>query len=145
MRRTIVLLLLALACASLAACGKGSPASTVVQTVSGATSPSSTTTAPAKSGTTTSPTTPSPGTTPSSPSQAPSRESALAFARAVNLTSDDVPGFAPSEKHNSSSEREKRLERAMLRCAGIGAGTGNIGGSGKSVLEASSNDFQLKR
>ena len=148
MRRTIILLSLVLAGASLASCGKGSPASTVVQTTSASTSPSTTTTAP--SSTTTGPTpapgtTPSPGTAPSSPSQAPSHESAVAFARAVNLTSDDVPGFTPSEKHSSSSAHQKRLEHAMLRCAGIGAGSGAIAGAGKGVLEESSKDFELKR
>lgn len=144
MRRTITVLVLALAGASLASCGKGSLTSTVVQTTSAATSPSSTTTAPPSTSTGTTPapgTSPSPGTTPSSPS----RESAVAFARAVNLTSDDVPGFTPSEKHNSSSEHEKRLERAMLRCAGIGTGTGTIGGTAKGVLDESSKDFELKR
>ncbi|HWF33036.1 MAG TPA: hypothetical protein VG188_10810 [Solirubrobacteraceae bacterium] len=137
MRRTTVLLLLVLAGTLLASCGKGSLTSTVVQRTSASTSPSSTTT-----GTTPAPgtTSPSPGTTP-----APSHESAVAFARAVNLTSDDVPGFTPSEKHSSSSAHQKRLERAMLRCAGIGAGTGDIAGTGKGVLEESSKDFELKR
>jgi hypothetical protein len=136
MRRTVVLLLLVLACASLASCGKGSPTSTVVQT-SASTSQASTATPPPSTSTGT---TPTPGTTPSTPS--PSRESAAAFARAVNLTSDDVPGFTPSEKHSSSSEHEKRLERAMLRCAGIGA---TSTATKKGVLEESSKNFQLKR
>lgn len=154
MRRAIVPALLLLAVVALASCGKGSRTRTVVRTTAAATSgsgsattppagtppPSGTGTAP---GTTppssTTPSTPStPGTTPPAPGQAPSHESALAFARAVNLTSADVPGFTPSEKHSSSSEHEKRLERAMLRCAGIGAS------KTKGVLEASSKDFQLK-
>jgi hypothetical protein len=136
MRRTIILLLLVLTGASLASCGKGSLTSTVVQTTSASTSQTSTATTPSSTAT---------GTTPSSPSQAPSHESAVAFARAVNLTSDDVPGFTPSEKHNSSSAHQKHLEHAMLRCAGIGAGTGAIAGTGKGVLEESSKDFELKR
>jgi hypothetical protein len=127
MRRTLALLLLVLAGASLASCGKGSLTSTVVQSASSSTSQPST-----------------PPTTPSTPSQAPSHESAAAFARAVNLTSADVPGFTPNEKHSSSSAREKRLEHAMLRCAGIGAGNGG-GAKTKGVLEESSKDFQLKR
>jgi hypothetical protein len=134
MRRSNVALLLVLACASFASCGKGSLTSTVVRSTSTATSPSSTATTPSKS-----------GTTPSSPSQAPSHESAVAFARAVNLTSDDVPGFTPSEKHDNSSAHQKNLEHAMLRCAGIGAETGVIAGTGKGVLEESSKDFELKR
>jgi hypothetical protein len=144
MRRTIILLLLVLTGASLASCGKGSLTSTVVQTTGASTSRSSTATTPSSTTTGTTPapgTTPSPGTAPSSPSH----ESAVAFARAVNLTSDDVPGFTPSEKHNSSSAHQKNLEHAMLRCAGLGAGTGAIAGTGKGVLEESSKDFELKR
>jgi hypothetical protein len=139
MRRAIILTLLALACVSLAACGKGSLTSTVVRPASVSSGPSGAATAPSTSGTTaTSPRTPSPGTTPSAPGEGPSHESAAAFARAVNLTSDDVPGFTPSEKHNSSSTREKRLEHAMLQCAGVASKT-------KGVLEESSKDFELKR
>ncbi len=147
MRQTIILLLLVLAGASLASCGKGSLTRTVVQTTSASTSPSNTATMPTSTtGTTPAPgATPSPGTTPSSPSQAPSRESAVAFARAVNLTSNDVPGFTPSEKHSSSSAHQKRLEHAMLSCAGIGSGAGNLAGTGKGVLDESSKDFELKR
>ena len=140
MRPALALLSLLLAAVTIAACGKGSLTRTVVQSASSSTSqPSAPTTTPS---TGTTGTTPSPGTTPSTPSQAPSHESAVAFARAVNLTSDDVPGFTPSEKHSSSSQHEKRLERAMLRCAGIGA-SGDA--ATKGVLEESSNDFQLKR
>jgi hypothetical protein len=142
MRRTIALFLFVLAGASLASCGKGSLTSTVVQTTGASTSQTSTATTPLSTPTST---TPAPGTTPSTPSQGPSHESATAFARAVNLTSDDVPGFTPSEKHSSSSAHQKRLERAMLRCAGIGASSGAIGGTGKGVLEESSKDFELKR
>jgi hypothetical protein len=73
----------------------------------------------------------------------PTRARALAFARAVNLTQADVPGFTASEKHASSSARERQLERQMLSCTGLGAG-GRAGG-GKSVVEQSSKDFRLKR
>jgi hypothetical protein len=150
MRRTLALLLLVLAGASLASCGKGSLTSTVVRSASSSTSQPSTPTTTPSTGTTGttpspspgSPSTPSPGTTPSTPSKAPSHESAAAFAHAVNLTSADVPGFTPNEKHSSSSAREKRLEHAMLRCAGNGAGAG---AKTKGVLEESSKDFQLKR
>jgi hypothetical protein len=139
MRRSTILLLLALACVAIASCGKGSLTRTVVQPSASSTTPSSTaTTSPPGTGSTgsTGATRP-PSTAPSTPSQTPSRERAVAFARAVNLTSDDVPGFAPSEKHSSSSEHEKRLERAMLQCAGVTSKT-------KGVLEESSKDFQLK-
>jgi hypothetical protein len=70
--------------------------------------------------------------------QAPSKSQALAFAHAVNLTPADVPGFAASEKQDSSSSSEKRLERQMLSCSGIG-------GSSKAVAEEGSKDFKLKR
>jgi hypothetical protein len=137
MRRSTILLLLALACVAIASCGKSSLTRTVVQPSASSTTPSSTaTTSPPGTGSIGSGATP-PSTTPSTPSQTPSRERAVAFARAVNLTSDDVPGFTPSEKHSSSSEHEKRLEHAMLRCAGVTSKT-------KGVLEQSSKDFQLK-
>jgi hypothetical protein len=159
MRRSAILLLLVLAGVSIASCGKGSLTKTVVRPSASSTTPSNTATTPPSTSST--PTTPPPSSappssstpstpTPSTPSQTPARERALAFAHAVNLTSDDVPGFTPSEKHSSSSAHQKRLERAMLACAGIGAGTGtgtgtgNIVGSGKAVLEESSKDFELK-
>lgn len=124
MRRTLLTLALVLAGALLAACGKGSPSTSAsVRTV----------TAPSTS---------------SSPSQAPpagqdgeqpsGKRQALTFARAVNLTSADVPGFAATVKHDKNSAAEKRLEHRMLSCAGIG-------GSSKTVLEESSKDFKLKR
>jgi hypothetical protein len=72
------------------------------------------------------------------PSHPANRRQALAFAHAVNLTSADVPGFAATEKHSEDSSSEKRLERQMLSCAGIG-------GSSSTVLEESSKDFKLKR
>ncbi len=39
--------------------------------------------------------------------EAPPAQRALAFARAVNLTPADVPGFTPSAKHQHDSPREK--------------------------------------
>jgi hypothetical protein len=126
MRRTLLTLSLVLAGALLAACGKGSAAtSTRVATV----------TVPGKSapGAKTPPTSPPTG----QPSQPASRRQALAFAHAVNLTPADVPGFAATEKHSGDSSSEKRLERQMLSCAGIG-------GSSRTVLEEGSKDFKLK-
>jgi hypothetical protein len=138
MRRAIVLLSLALVGLALASCGKGgSLTHTVVQSVGPSTNPSSTTTTTSPGTTSPPSTTPS---TPSAPTQTPSREHAAAFASAVNLTSDDVPGFTPSEKHSSSSAREKRLEHAMLRCAGVSG----VPGTPKAVLEQSSKAFELK-
>lgn len=119
MRRTIILPVLVLAGGLLASCGKGS-----LTASSGQSRPSRST---------------SSSTSPASPQgrQTPSRQRAVAFAHAVNLTSTDVPGFAAIEKHDSSSSGEKRLERQMLRCAGIA-------GSTKAVLEESSKSFRLK-
>jgi hypothetical protein len=71
--------------------------------------------------------------------KSPTRARALAFARAVNLTQADVPGFTATERHASSSAKERRLERQMLDCTGL-SGSGS-----NSVLEQSSKDFRLKR
>ncbi len=62
---------------------------------------------------------------------------AQAFARAVNLTAADVPGFRVSAKHEHEHETgaEKRLEHELTRCAG---GLG----SKKGIEEASSKEFQ---
>jgi hypothetical protein len=118
MRRTLILAALVFAAALLASCGKGSLTVTSDQ-ASGT-----------RSGGKASGTNPQDG-------QAPSKPRALAFAHAVNLTSDDVPGFTASQKHSSKSDHEKALERQMLRCAGLG-------GSAKAVAEQSSQSFRLK-
>jgi hypothetical protein len=121
MRRALILLTLALAGGLLASCGKGGQAST---------SANASTSAP-KTGSSSAPGAPSTGA-------APSTQRALAFARAVNLTPADVPGFTASEKHPHNSPREKQLEGAMLRCAGVA-------GASKGVVEQSSKAFELKR
>ncbi len=69
--------------------------------------------------------------------KAPAAQRALAFARAVNLTPADVPGFTPTAKHQHDSPREKALERQMLRCAGAA-------GPAKAIAEEGSKDFELK-
>lgn len=117
MRRTTILLALALGCGLLSSCGKGSHASSSAHA---ATASSRTTSGPATG------------------SQAPSTRRALAFARAVNLGPQDVPGFKANEKHESNTASEKRLERQMLRCTGLT-------GSDKGIAELGSKDFQLKR
>ena len=120
MRRTLALAVLVLAGALLASCGKGS------LTVTSGRASTNRAGGPASS-------------SPASPGSDHTRERrrALAFAHAVNLTSADVPGFAPTEKHSGSSDSEKRLERQMLRCAGLS-------GSAKAVAEESSKSFRLK-
>ena len=61
---------------------------------------------------------------------------ALAYARAVNLTAADVPGFRRSPE---SREREtasgEQVERAMVRCVGGRAG-------GRGLAELSSSNFE---
>jgi hypothetical protein len=112
MRRTTTLLALALGCGLLSSCGKGAraPSSGHAATTSSAL-----------------------GT-----GGAPTRQRALAFASAVNLTPADVPGFTASEHHHkSSSARERRLEKQMLRCAGAA-------GPAHGIAEQSSKSFQLK-
>jgi hypothetical protein len=62
---------------------------------------------------------------------------AFAFARAVNLTTADVPGFTPSSEHEHETTQEKRLQREMVRCVGPVA-------SGRGLVEQSSQTFELK-
>lgn len=123
MRRPLLTLALVLAGALLAACGKGSTTSSDrVATVTVQSRSSSSTAKPPASQ-------PAPS--------ASNKRKARAFAQAVNLTSADVPGFTATDKKDSSSGSEKRLEHEMLSCAGIA-------GSAKAVLEESSKDFRLK-
>jgi hypothetical protein len=67
-----------------------------------------------------------------------SRRRALAFARAVNLTAADMPGFSVSSTHQTASPREKRLEGEMLHCVGPAGPSGHL-------ADVSSKDFELKR
>ncbi len=79
--------------------------------------------------------------------KSPSRERALAFAQAVNLTAEDVPGFTAKTKHSSDSAREKKLGRELAQCTGatvLSSGEGNFPGEGKAVADESSKDFELK-
>jgi hypothetical protein len=78
-------------------------------------------------------------TTPSPrPRETLTRPQALAFARAVNLTEADLPGFIPRSRHEHHTAGEARLEREMLRCAGpVGAGAG--------IAEVKSPSFELRR
>jgi hypothetical protein len=128
MRRMLLTLSLVLAGALLGACGKGSMTASTITAV--ASSPSAH--PPGSPPTATPP--------PAKPraGKGPDRSRALAFARAVNLTPADVPGFAVTDKHGKGSASEKRLEHQMLTCAGIGGSTG-------TVLEEGSKDFKLKR
>jgi hypothetical protein len=66
----------------------------------------------------------------------PTRRQALAFARAVNLTAADVPGFEASSKseHEHETPAEKRLESELKRCAGAPSSKGQL-------AEVSSKEF----
>jgi hypothetical protein len=125
MHRAALLLLLVLGGAWLASCGKGGSASSRDSTSAHGASGSS-----------------------AGPSKSPfgdslSRQRAFAFAHAVNLTPEDVPGFRASEKHDNGSAREKRLEREMAHCA-AGGGPKLPGEEHKALADQSSKDFQLK-
>jgi hypothetical protein len=114
MRRTIILLVLAVAGSALASCGGSS------HTTSSGRSTAAT---------------PRPG---APTGKVTTKPKALAFARAVNLTAADIPGFTASATDESKTPREKQLERQMLACAGPVA-------SEKEIAEASSREFGLKR
>lgn len=69
---------------------------------------------------------------------APTRSQALAFARAVNLTAADVPGFAASRGRESESAHERELQRGLRQCAGPTP-------FGPGVADAQSPAFKLKQ
>ena len=59
-----------------------------------------------------------------SASRAPTAAQAAAFARAVNLTAADVPGFIPSSQHESETPAEKGLQVRLRRCVDLCAWRG---------------------
>ena len=113
MRRATLLLILAGSGGLLIACGKSAP-----RAASSNAAASAARSSPAATGA--------------------ARQHALAFARAVNLTANDVPGFSVSSHHERDTGKEKQLERQMLACAGNST-------PGKGVAEVSSQDYALKR
>lgn len=79
--------------------------------------------------------------------KSPSHERALAFAQAVNLTADDVPGFTAKTKQSSDSAREKKIGRELAQCTGatgLSSGEESLPGEGKALADESSKDFELK-
>src|SRR5271166_2254125 len=125
-RRTAALLLLLAAGLLPAACGKSDRTSTV------AASPA----APPGGAQSEGAGTPQPGARPWT------RAQAQAFARAVNLTAADVPGFTvvpPSRLGATPAER--RLQAETARCLG-GSGTVTGAGSSAGLAEVSSPHFQ---
>ena len=73
-----------------------------------------------------------------SPRRAESRERGLAFARAVNLTSADLPEFKVSHDHAHKTRAQRQAERTLLRCAGATT-------QGAHTAEASSPSLVFKR
>jgi len=141
MTRTPLLLLLVLGGFVLASCGKGGTRTVTMQ----ASAPSAGGSSGGSGGGSSGGSKSSPSTPPAGKS--PAQEHALAFARAVNLTADDVPGFTPRSNHDTSSAHEKQLGRELAQCTGavgIGSGQEHLPGEGKSVTEQSSKDFELK-
>jgi hypothetical protein len=69
------------------------------------------------------------------------KQQAIAFASAVNLTRSDLPGFRvkPSE-HEKETPAEKQLEREMIRCAG-----GFAEKKHSAVAEVESPSFEADR
>jgi len=70
------------------------------------------------------------------------RAQALAFARAVNLTAADLPGFRHGPKHAQETQREKRLTEHLRRCAGAGGSAANASGA---LAEQDSGSFRVQR
>jgi hypothetical protein len=118
MRRATILLMLVLPGGLVSACGKG-----------GESAPATHSQAAASSGKTTG--------TGGSAGASSTRQQALAFAQAVNLTATDLPGFTASTKKETETAQEKRLQSQMLGCAGPG-------GSSSGFAAGSSKDFELK-
>jgi hypothetical protein len=64
---------------------------------------------------------------------------ASAYARAVNLSAADLPGFrGAAENHESQTPAQARAKRELAHC------TGALGGGGHGVVELSSKTFERK-
>ncbi len=125
MRRLIVILAVLVSGALLGACGRSDPASVATVTVQAGTSGSHT-------GTQVAP--------PAAGGGSSAKAQALAFVRAVNLTSTDVPGFKASTEHrHGETASEKRRERELQSCTGGGLE------AGANLAQESSPDFKLER
>ena len=125
MRRLTVILALFASGALLGACGRSNPSAVATVTVPASTSGGSHT------GTRTAP--------PVAGGSSPDKSQALAFARAVNLTAADVPGFKATSEHHSETSTEKRHERELQSCTGGGLE------AGQSIAQESSPAFKLER
>jgi hypothetical protein len=124
MRRLNVTLALLATGALLGACGRSNSTAVSTVTVQAATSGSHTGTQ---------------GAPPAGGGGSSAKTQALAFARAVNLPSADVPGFKSSTEHHSETGTEKLRERELQSCTGTGLE------AGESIAQESSPDFKLER
>jgi hypothetical protein len=78
-----------------------------------------------------------PGAPPGGGVRPPSRAQATAFARAVDLTAADLPGFKVSPEHQKQqTPADRRAKHELARC------TGGVGGGGHGVVELSSKSFE---
>jgi hypothetical protein len=125
MRRPTVILALLASSALLGACGRSNPSAVATVTVQASTSGGS-----SHTGTQAAP--------PGAGGASSAKAQALAFARAVNLTAADVPGFKATSEHHSETSTEKRRQRELQACTG-----GGVEG-GESVVQESSPDFKLE-
>ncbi len=117
----VILALLASACLITACAGKGGQTRTRTVTVKAAATPPST---PPASG---------------APKSQMTKTRALAFARAVNLRAEDVPGLRASlQGRQRSTAHEQRLSHELQQCVGGG------GAGGQPVAEESSPSFQRR-
>ena len=123
-RRLVVILGLIATVGLLAACGKSRHLATATT---------------AHSATTTSAHARPPSSTPTGAAKPLTRTQAIAFARAINLTAADVPGFRATSKreHKHETAAEKQLALRLLRCAG-GSSSSRDG-----LAKVSSKDFKL--
>jgi hypothetical protein len=119
MRRTAILLALVSSCALLSACGKG-----------------------VYTGATTSSTTAAHGD--GHRAGSPTHAQAVAFARAVNLTAADVPGFTPAHKPEHESAAERHLQQQLRSCIAAVGGRAPRHTRG-TLAEAGSPSFELRR
>jgi hypothetical protein len=76
----------------------------------------------------------------SAPHGSPTRTRALAFARAVNLTAADLPGFASAQ--HAGAKPQRRAEGELFRCAGARRAAGSENSS--ALATASSPSFEFK-
>ncbi len=82
----------------------------------------------------------SPSHSSATPAGGPDRSRALAFARAVNLTAADLPGFSSARR--SGAKPQRRAEGELFRCAGARRAAGTSRSS--DLATATSPSFEFK-